>query len=193
MDLKRIRNLLDRYYDGQSSPQEEQELRHFFRQATRLPADLRSEQEWFAAYDQMAAETPDAGFEERLMAGVLQTGDKTGRRMVRSRRLFYAVSVAASLLIILTTLWLTISDHPLRVNRQLADTYTSPDEAYAEAKQTLYMVSDMLNRGTANLQNLGKLSQGMQPMQSLKAMEKGLEKLQPVSKFSEAAILFNLK
>ncbi len=192
MDPKRIRSLLERYYEGQTTLEEEAELRAFFRQAD-VPDEFMSEKEMFAFCDEAYAVQPDKGFEERIMTSLLAPAMPRQHHRALRRQWTFTLAVAASLLVLVVSVWISSNDRIVRPSATLADTYDDPEEALMKTKETLYAVSQIMNSGTGNLKHLGRFSDGMKPMENLATMERGLEKLKPVSKFSEAVKLFKIK
>ena len=192
MDPKRIRSLLERYYEGQTTLEEEAELRAFFRLAD-VPDEFTGEKEMFAFCDESYAVQPDKGFEERIMTSLLAPAMPRQHHRALRRQWTFTLAVAASLLVLVVSVWISSNDRIVRPSATLADTYDDPEEALMKTKETLYAVSQIMNSGTGNLKHLGRFSDGMKPMENLATMERGLEKLKPVSKFSEAVKLFKIK
>jgi len=72
MDIERINTLLQRFYDGDSTPDEEQELETFFASATDLPKELEADRMLFASMSKtkdMDEDIPE-GLEARLLSKV---------------------------------------------------------------------------------------------------------------------------
>lgn len=92
----RIRQLLARYYDGVSTPEETKELKDFFCQAKNVPEDLGADAAIFKAMAQIEAKeckVPE-NLKERIIAST------TGRRRP-SFSWRSAISVAASLAVLI--------------------------------------------------------------------------------------------
>ena len=60
MEQSRIRELLDLYFEGQTTLMQEQELRCYFASATDLAADLMPYKAMFAAFDSVKEQKPTA-------------------------------------------------------------------------------------------------------------------------------------
>jgi hypothetical protein len=60
MEQSRIRELLDLYFEGQTTLMQEQELRCYFASATDLAADLMPYKAMFAAFDSVKEQRPTA-------------------------------------------------------------------------------------------------------------------------------------
>ena len=89
MDYKYIEQLLERYWEGETSPEEENVLRAFFAQPEQ-PASLARWRDLFVYEAREARLTPSDGFDERLLrlAGVAGNDAAEAQpRVVRARRL----------------------------------------------------------------------------------------------------------
>lgn len=85
-NILKIRTLIDRFFDGETTLSEEQELYDFFRDASNLPEDLESMRPMFRAYD-------------AIQPAALET--KPTRRSVHHRRwLPWAVAAAVTILLL---------------------------------------------------------------------------------------------
>lgn len=109
-DINEIRRLIDRYYDGSCSPDEELELEEYFCLTTdsELPDDLHAEAAMFRALA-MAADSDDielpAGLDERLNA---VTADAPVRRKPVIIR-YLSIAAAAAVVIAIGISLLTLS------------------------------------------------------------------------------------
>ncbi|MEI7982497.1 MAG: hypothetical protein WCI71_12660 [Bacteroidota bacterium] len=147
MNTREIDKLLDSYYEGNTTLEEEQILQAFFCDDD-VPAGLRQHQRLFRYYTIAKTENlenPD--FEKKLNARLDARVNETpvlSHIPSRNRFLFFG-SVAAGILL-LAGLFFTLQNDVLRINR--SGTLLSPQEqTYAEARQALLLVSANFNRG----------------------------------------------
>ena len=138
MEPEKINRLLERFYAGETSREEEVFLREFFSQPD-VPASLSAEKEHFRLLMQWQSESPlDEAFDTQIMERTVS--HKPERQFTG----WYAlVGVAASILLVLA-LWLG--------NRQgnksvLPGTTNNPALAYVQVRRALQMVSGTLNEG----------------------------------------------
>jgi hypothetical protein len=157
MNQEEVKRLLEKYYAGDTTLDEELLLKKFFIN-NEVGDDLRNEQEIFRYMVEMSAmPEPSAGFEERILSGL----DYRLATPV-NRKLFTILSgVAAALLITAGTYFFFIH------NNRPQDTYSDPQIAYAETMKILYDVSAKLNKGT---RALGKIT--LIESQTLNSIEK---------------------
>lgn len=140
MNTGEIYSLLERYYEGKCSDDEEQALRKFFREEA-VPPELEIEKEMFSFYDaSISVPQPDSGFEGRIISAI----DKTENRkyIINTRRYLFAVmSTAAALLLLIGSWYFFIR------RTEPADTFKDPQLAYNETIRILYHVSSKMNTG----------------------------------------------
>lgn len=153
MDYKYIEQLLERYWDCESSEAEERILREFFAQEN-IPAHLARYRSLFEYERTAAAERLDAAFDARVCA-LAEVAPETvvkAQRMTMARRLrpFYRAAASVAIVLLLGT----AAQHSF--NREEApegwdynmagytDTYENPQTALDESIEALKMVQDGL-------------------------------------------------
>ncbi|TBW29008.1 hypothetical protein [Gramella sp. KN1008] len=134
MELAKIEKLLERYEDGKTSLAEENLLREYFLNEN-VPEHLRSYQLIFMFSANQKKETMQSN---------------PGIKSHKNRRKWYSwTSIAAILIVALGVFFFNDSSRMLNDN----DLGTISDEELAleKTKETLNMVSQLMNEGTANL------------------------------------------
>jgi len=149
-----IIQLLTKYYDGNSTIEEERLLKEYFGR-TGLPEELLEEQEIFRCYSSISNKDmpePSADFELRIFAAI----DREEQRTVipGHRRLYSILSGVAAALLILAASYFFFDRRPY-----IRDTYSDPEVAYAEAMKILHGVSSRMNEGTRALGQLTALQE----------------------------------
>jgi hypothetical protein len=150
MNSEEIKRLLEKYYEGTTTSEEELSLKNFF-SGENIPPDLSNEKEIFRYYKQMAEiPEPSTEFEEKIISAI-DREDKSIAGFKR-RRLFGTLSgIAAAMLILAGSYFFFTSKSEPR------DTYSDPEVAYAETMKILYDVSARLNQGTKALGHLSAM------------------------------------
>lgn len=152
MNAEKIKRLLERYYNAETSEEEEIELRSFFNQKD-VPVDLSDEREIFNYYDQLSGvQEPSADFEKRIMASIDHEVVKAGRSGYR-KILFTYAGIAAGLVILAGTYFFFARES------EPTDTFSDPEIAYAETMKILHDVSIRLNKGTRALETVGMMQE----------------------------------
>lgn len=173
MSSQKIEKILERYFHGETSLAEEQRLRNFFLKEE-LPSHLEELREQFLFYEQEKDHKLPETFDEELFDAI----DKQERSKRASRRavFYYVSSVAAAILIIITVF---ISFDPKTGNSREAE------EAFAQASQVLYFVSDKFIKGSNPLERVKRFNDGVENLKKVKKFEEGVDKTAPVSKFNQ--------
>ena len=174
MEENKLKELLNRYYDGVTSPEEELELKTYFSGNNVLPG-YEAEKEIFSYYSGMEKIiVPFADFEMRIIKSV---DDLERIKLINNKRKRYITlfSVAATILIMIGSWFFFLRE------REPADTFSDPSLAYAETMRILTNVSVKINMGKEALKpvfNLtGTARQGMRSVdRSLTAFSDGLRK-----------------
>lgn len=149
MDYKIIKALLDKYFEGETSLQEEIQLQRYFRKSDIHPS-LQSYQPLFQLFEQERDRTLDAAFDARLLAQL----QATAQPRMRVAHLRVWLARAAAVLILAVGIWWVLPKlHPVP-QPQVAETIDwskyepeTPEEAYKILKASLTKVSTELNGG----------------------------------------------
>ena len=145
-EYRHIEDLLERYYNAQTSEAEEQRLKDFFAHEE-VPVHLQAEKEMF-----MQLQVPEE-LEERLSRQIDQWEAKERHtlKVNRNFRLQWIGGIAASLLLLFGAGYL-YEPHP-------KDTCATPEEAYAHAEKALMMFSTALNKGMDKMEAIQETSE----------------------------------
>ena len=148
-DLKR---LIDRYYSGESTEEEEIALRDYFRKEN-IPEGYEAEKVIFGFYSESEdIPEPSIGFEARILAGI-DASDRQSASLKLKKYLLPLISTAAGLLLLAGSYFFFVSRAEPR------DTFKDPAMAYAETLKILREVSLQLNRGAQVLEPIGKMNE----------------------------------
>lgn len=181
MKIQDIKILLERYYKGDSSLSEEESLKTFFSQED-IPLELKPDQDLFLYYSAgKSVEKASPGHDAKLREDILNaisspTGTITSGTGYKAQ-LYWLSGIAASLILILGSYFLLINHGPV-------DTFEDPQLAYLEAKKVLEYVSVKFNEGTQPVkEGISHLDRGMEPLNKISEINKGLSKLSEASTF----------
>ncbi|WP_298616751.1 hypothetical protein [uncultured Odoribacter sp.] len=136
MDYRRIEDLLEKYWSCESSAEEEEELRIFFT-TQEVPEPLSRFKPLFLYQEQEKKVGLNNDFDRKML-------EKIERHTKRRISPFWQVAAGILLLFgIAGYLRTTVLHH----TSEISDTFTSPEEALVQVKQTLVLVSLKLNEG----------------------------------------------
>ena len=147
MNLQELQALLHKYYMGTSSSSDEDRLSDLL-SSKDLPEEYIIEREMLTSF-RTANEIPEPadGFENRIMEAIDENDRESGIIKLK-RRIYSVTSVAAGILIILSTYFIfSRNDAP-------GDTFDDPMIAYAEAMSVLHEVSSKMNSGRVHISEL---------------------------------------
>lgn len=148
MNTERIEQLLDKYFDGDTSLEEEKELREFFRQE-KIPTHLKSYADQFSYTEAMATPQTDidlfAKIEEQepqkspIQGGQSSSSDELRGVSTRSAALTWTLRAAAAIILVLTGL-----TAGLLLNQQ----DSASDEQLAAMQQEISQMKNALMYGS---------------------------------------------
>lgn len=180
--INNIKQVLKKFYEGQTSLEEELQLKEYF-SGDQIPEELLDDKELFVAMDAADTQVPIPG---DLNSSLIESISKAEQKESKVKRInLYSFSgLAAGLLIILGVYFAFLRDAPADV---LAE-YTIQDEemAYIEARKALNYVSSKLNKGTAELEPLKQVNRTIQSIAPLRKLSSGSKELQLLGNLEKA-------
>ncbi len=146
---KYIKEVLEKYWAGTSSTDEEKALRDFFSREQDIPQALQPYADFFAGQQEDAAMTLSAGFEERLLARLPQQ---------RGRIITYSAffKIAALFVIAIGSLFFGYQ-------------YAEKQQAQAQAHETLIEALSMITENMQQGENM--MDEGLKQFEILKSIE----------------------
>jgi len=176
--LEKVRKMLERFYQGETTLEEERWLKDYFSSNT-VPDELLPDKELFSTFGAAGEDIPVPG---DLNEKILVTLESLERKEQKARRIsLYSLSGLAAGILALVAVYiffLRTEDPALIAGNQYNDTYEDPVVAYNEAKRALNYVSAKLNDGTSELQHVKQVSKTTtDPLRSLSKINKGSKEL----------------
>ena len=169
MNTIEIKELIEKYFEGETTQEEEVGLRDFFLHE-KVPPDLAIYADLFRYFsDAGKDEISNPGFEQRFLSQIKEI--PVIPLPSKRRQIYYITSIAAGILLLcglILTFRYDIIKNPR--NHGLKNTYSNPSAAYIEAKKALLMVSVNLNNG-------------LDQMQQIQNFQKGIENIEKFSQF----------
>lgn len=152
MKEEELKSLIEKYYSGISTDEEELALKAYFTENSAFPG-YETEKEIFSFYNESGGmPEPSADFEARIIKAI-DDASGTGRSSKFRKLLVPILSAAAGLLILAGSYFFFIN------RAEPKDTYANPDIAYAETMKILMNVSSKMNHGTSSLRPVGKINE----------------------------------
>jgi hypothetical protein len=182
MNEEELNRLIEKYYKGGSTVEEEDALRDYFMRSD-IPEGYEAEKAIFSFYTESADFIePSVNFEARILAGIDASERQNGLQSIT--RHLPLISAAAGILILVGSYFFFVS------KTESHDTFKDPKIAYAETIKILRDVSVKLNRGSQALEPVGKINEMTKKSfetinKSTKYVEKNLKNLDLIQKAIE--------
>lgn len=176
-----LKKLIDKYFDGETSLEEEQQLREFFQQEdlSGAYAELKA---YFIASDEFAQETLSDDFDVMLDKKLLAESKPLQRKITT-----YWISGIAATILILLSVWLGTE---LFRPKEVYGTITDPKIAFMETKKVLGDVSQKLNEGlTPAKQTTDKVKKNIEQAGEINKVNQAFKKSESLNKLDEASDL----
>ncbi len=158
MTTEFARQLFDKYLDGNTTPLEEQELLNFF-STQHVPDSLKAEQAYFLnIFNEKQAQQLQATLNHKIDAWAAADKAFQPATARRPRRWLWAASIAASVAVIVTVGAKVLSKPTIDIN---ADTFDSPELAYATTEQSLALLSKTINKGCDELEKISQITKSI--------------------------------
>ena len=168
MKTTEIKQLLQIYFNGESSLEDERKLEAYF-QSDEVAEELAEYAEFFGGISELTIAVDDSTIEEDVMDFILENEHKEKTKYLGMWKM--VTGIAASIIIVLGGfLFYQQQQKPFN------DTFENPEQAYAYAQQTLQFVSGKYSKGFAQFPNFEKLQKANEPL------KKGIA---PVNEFYE--------
>jgi hypothetical protein len=154
MDLNKIDALLERYWAGETSLEEEEQLRDYFRRDG-VPETYRETANLFRYFDtQKKKSVDDAGFDAAVLA---KTGVPKRGKMIK---LFSnSMRIAAGVAVLMLAVWFVRREVRETTPPEIVDTYDDPKLALEETKKALLMISKSFGRAEQETKKINLLNE----------------------------------
>lgn len=158
MEPGRLKELLERYWQGETTLEEEAELKKYFN--SEISAGENSADALFRYLQEEQKVSLSKSFDERIQESII-----TRKQPVRW--LYPLVKIAAALLITFSVLYFFVSNRkPRTIAFNETDTYDDPQQAYLETRKALLLISNHLNAGKDYIDEVGRLNKAEQLIHS---------------------------
>lgn len=137
MDSKQLEQLLEKYWSCETSLEEEQHLREYFR-GSEIPDAHRGTAELFRFLNEEKGKSLNANFEKDVTKKLRQ---RHGGKIVSMVSYANIARVAAGVLVLVVATYFIRQEVRKSYPKELQDTYTDPQMAFEETKKALMMIS----------------------------------------------------
>lgn len=184
MNFQEIEKLLNKYFEGETSIIEENQLKEYFNKDF-LPLHLKPFKEHFQYFsDAKKEKITDTDFDQMII-------NEIGERKLfsidgKKKYLTYTlIGIAASIIIIFGFFFKSPLDNLDDNNFAFANTFTNPEKAFIETQKVLKYISEKFNSGVEPLNNISKFGEGVQNLSKMSSFNDGMNEMIRISKFYE--------
>jgi hypothetical protein len=144
MDSEKINELLEKYWNCETTLEEEKQLHVYFRSSS-VPESLKETAALFGYFeDQRKKDLADPKFDSKIIAKIRKPKGHVATLFYNSMR------IAAGIVVLILAIWLVRMEVRKTTPVEMADTYDDPKMAFEETKKALLMISKSF--GTAEEQ-----------------------------------------
>jgi hypothetical protein len=139
MDSKEIGQLLEKYWNCETSLEDEQVLRNYFN-GPNVPDQLKEAADLFRYFEIERKRSLDANFDHDIMRSVKKTERKG--KLVEMVRWVQVARIAAGVLVVIAAGYFVRNEvMKSEAQAQVVDTFSDPKEALEETKKALMLIS----------------------------------------------------
>lgn len=159
MDSEKIKALLERYWNCETTLEEEQGLRDFFN-GNDIPENLQQEAQLFRYLkQQQELKLTDLSFEHALKQKIQPKESKL-------RSLFSTgLKLAAGISVVVASFWLVRQELKEDQPEEVVDTYDDPQKAFEETKRALQLISKNFGKAQKASTNINLINEATEKLQ----------------------------
>lgn len=158
MDSEKINKLLQKYWDCQTTLEEEQELREYFKD--HAPEALKETVPLFQYFHQQKErKLTDTSFEHNVIKKL-----KRPRGQMRTL-LFNTMRIAAGIVVLIMAVWLVRMEVREISPAEVTDTYDDPKMAFEETKKALMMISRSFSTAEEQARKINLFNEAQKELQ----------------------------
>ena len=158
MDSKHIEALLEKYWNAETTLEQEQELREFF-QGTDVPENLNEAAVLFRYFENEKSKKLNENFDADVTKKVQQ---RQGGKIIPMTNWFQIARVAAGIIVVVAAVYLIGVD---RTSKEIADTESDPKLAFEQTKKALLMISKNFHKAQREASMINLLNEAEQTIQ----------------------------
>jgi hypothetical protein len=157
MDSEKIDELLKKYWECNSSLEEEQALQAYFREGP-VPDHLKETAALFRYFArEKGTNLTDITFEKEILKKI-----RSRRRGKMATLVFNTMRIAAGILVFFVAIWLVRMEIRKASPVEVADTYDDPKMAFEETKKALMMISKSFSTAEEQARKINLFNEAQQ-------------------------------
>ena len=141
MDSKQLEQLLEKYWNCETSLEEEKQLREYFRGS--VPENLKDTADLFRYYEAQQSHSVEGTDFDAVVRKKIKQQQPQGKSV---SMVFNFARIAAGLLVVITATYFVRQEVRKAYPPEIVDTYSDPKLALEETKKALMMISKGFNK-----------------------------------------------
>lgn len=168
MDSKQVEQLLEKYWNCETSLEEEKQLRDFFR-GEAVPESMKEAAELFRYFEgQQQEQISEPNFDKTIRVK-LQSHRPPAKVM---KLMFNTLRIAAGLVVVVAATYFVRQEIRKSYPPEVADTYSDPKLAFEETKKALLMISKSFGKAKKEVSKVKLFNEAEQKLHQGKNSEK---------------------
>jgi hypothetical protein len=160
MDSNRIDELLNKYWNCETSLEEEQELRQYFR-GSQVPEQWKETASLFRYFEESKKKSlDDQPFDPRLLEKITVQQKGKGARL-----LYNSMRIAAGIAVLMIAVWFVRKEVRTSTPQEIVDTYDDPKLAFEETKKALMMISKSFGQAEEQAKKINLFNEAKEEIQ----------------------------
>lgn len=173
MDSKKLEELLQKYWDCETSLEEEQQLREYFR-SEKVPEQMKEAASLFHYFEQQKNNSVNEQFDKTLLGQLKKPKARptgaSGRGKV-TNLVQTSLRIAAGVAVLVVAVFFVRQEIRKTDAVAMEDTYDDPQKALEETKKALMMISKGFGRAEQQAKKINLLNEAQEKVQT-KSKEK---------------------
>jgi len=167
MDSKKLDELLNKYWNCETSLEEEQQLREYFK-GSQVPSQLNETAAVFRYFEEVKKKSlDDQAFEEAVLKKV--SPQKNGKVV---RLVYNSMRIAAGIAVLLVAIFFVRKELKPDQPQAVVDTYDNPKLAFEETKKALMMISKSFGQAEQQAKKINMFNEAQEEIQKNKEPKK---------------------
>ena len=155
MDIKEVEKLIDLYWEGATSVDEEKMICSFFSSHEHLPVELEKWRNWFEGRNAVCAMELDDSFDDTILAYAKRSTSAPKAKRFRLRHAAWTAIASAAMIGLIYFSWIKISEPAVVADLEIS---AEQQKEYEIVKELLFFTSSKINQTEIILdENLNKI------------------------------------
>lgn len=166
MDSKQLEQLLEKYWNCETSLEEEKQLREYFRGS--VPENLKDTADLFHYFEAQQKQAVEGTDFDSVVRKKIKQQKPEGKSV---SMIFNFARIAAGLLVVITATYFVRQEVRKAYPPEIVDTYSDPKLALEETKKALMMISKGFNKAQKEAEKIKAFNEAEEKLQKQEKTE----------------------